>query len=450
MNIENIVQHGESETIEFKSSFGDDAIETTGAFANTSGGMVLIGVEDDGTIKGTTIGKKTMKDWANQISQVSEPTLIPSINSVDIDGKTVVVISVKVFPLKPVAIRGRCYRRVDSSNKKMPPAEISEMHLQSIGTTWDTYPHPDEKLDNIDLQQVKKYASKANKTGRRDFKDDEDPVSILHKIKLIKEGKPTWASVIAFGESPPLQAKVKCGKIRGTSTIVDDFVVDAPLLDQVDEVMGYMKRVLQLSYVISGKAERDEIWEYPLDAVREAVTNAICHRDYTSPAQIQIKIFDDRLNIWNPGGLPFGMSVEKLMDPDHSSVPRNTLIAMLFYETKLIENYGSGIDRILDNCKELGFPAPEFQEFQGGFMVTFHKDVYNEESLTKMGLNERQIKAMFFVKEKGKITNKEYREITGLSDEGARKDLNVLVSKSLIEPKGSGRGAHYTLRKSGD
>lgn len=127
--------------------------------------------------------------------------------------------------------------------------------------------------------------------------DLEDMETILRKIKLVKNDKTTWASIITFGKSPPLQAKVKCGRIRGTSTIVDDYVIDAPVLDQVKETMNYMKRTLKLAYEFSGKAERDEVWEYPLEAVREVVTNAICHRDYSSPAQIQIKIFDDRMTI---------------------------------------------------------------------------------------------------------------------------------------------------------
>ena len=248
-----------------------------------------------------------------------------------------------------------------------------------------------------------------------------------------------------LGKIPPIQAKVKCGKIRGTSTIVDDFVVDAPLLDQVDEVMDYMRRVLQLSYSITGKAQRDEIWEYPLEAIREVVTNAICHRDYSSPAQIQIKIFDDRLVIWNPGGLPLGMSLKKLMDPNHNSVPRNKLIAMLFYDVGLIENYGSGIRRILEECDRLDFPHPEFNDSEGGFQVIFRKDVYSEEYLTELGLNERQIKAVMYVKKIGKITNREYREFSGLSDEGARLDLNDLVSKGCFKSKGRGRSFHYVL-----
>jgi ATP-dependent DNA helicase RecG len=419
-------------------------METAGALANTNGGVILVGVNRHGKILGTTTSKETEKDWVNRISHISEPTLIPSVQTIKIEKKLVVVLSVKEFPQKPVSIRGRFYRRVGASNRVMTPSEISEMHMHSLGMTWDATPNLHQKMEDIELQNVIEYVKRTRKTGRRKFHDDR-PDNLLNKLKLSLDGSPTWASTIAFGKTPPIQAKVKCGKIRGTSTIVDDFVVDSPLLDQVDEVMDYMKRVFQLSYSFTGKAKRDELWEYPLEAVREVVTNAICHRDYSSPAQTQIKIFDDRLVIWNPGGLPMGMSIKKLMDPNHNSVPRNKLIAMLFYDVGLIENYGSGIKKILNECNRLGFPDPEFEETQGGFQVIFRKDIYNEEYLTEIGLNERQIKAILYIKEKGKITNKEYRSLTNLSDEGARLDLKDMVSRGLVKPKGKGRSSHYVL-----
>jgi len=442
-----LINQDESETLEFKESYDHETVETAGAFANTRGGLILVGVRSRDVIVGATITNETIKDWANQISQVSEPTLIPDVQSTDIKGGTVVIISIKDYPLKPVAIRGRCYRRVGTSNRVMPPTEISEMHLQSMGTTWDATPCPTGTLDDIEFNFVNEYVSRAQNTGRRHFRDDEDLPSLLEKLDIVQDETPTWAAILAFGKRPPQQAKVKCGKIRGTSTIVDDFVVEAPIIDQVEEVMEYMRRVLTLSYSISGKAKREEVWEYPLDAIREIVTNAVCHRDYSSPAQIQIKIFDDRLVIGNPGGLPFGMSIERLVDPNHNSIPRNKLIAMIFYDTGLIENYGSGIQRIFDKCHELGFPEPVFEELDGGFQVTLHKDTYNEEYLATLGLNERQIKAVMYVKEKGKITNMAYQSLNNVSKRTATRDLDELISKALIVQIGkTGKGTHYKLK----
>ena len=445
-----LIGSGESETLELKESFNQRAVETVGALANTRGGTILVGVDKEGNVKGAPMTDEILKDWANRISNASEPTLIPDVSSLDVDGNAVVVIFVKEFPLKPVAIRGRCYRRVGPSNRQMTPTEISELHLHSVGMTWDSVHSPGRTVDDIDMEKVSDYLEKARRVGRRKYAEDEDLSTLLEKTELVKDGLPTWAAMIAFGRQPPLQAKVKCGRIRGTSTIVDDFVVEAPLLKQVDEVMNYMRRVFRLSYEFTGQAERTEVWEYPLEAVREAVTNAICHRDYSSPTEIQVKVFDDELVIWNPGPLPPGMTMERLMDPRHNSVPRNRLLAMLFYDTELIERYGSGIERMLAECERLDFPVPEFNEYQNGFQVIFHKDIYTEERLKDMGLNERQIRGILFVKERGKITNRDYREQNDVSDETSRKELAELVEKGMLVMKGRGRSTYYSLPKPGD
>jgi len=445
-----LIKQGEGTTIEFKENFGKEALETAGAFANTQGGHIIIGINKKGSIQGVTLSNETLKNWGNRISQISQPMLIPELQIFSDKGKQIVIIIIKEFPLKPVAINGRCYKRVGASNKMLTPSEISELHLKSTGTTWDALPSPQANIEDIDIQRVKKYVLQAKKIGRRQFKEDENTHVILHKLNLIKDNKPTWAAFIAFGKSPPIQAKVKCGRIRGTSTIVDDYVVEVPLLDQVDEVMNYMRRVLQLSYTINGEAQRKETWEYPLDAVREIVTNAICHRDYSSPAETQIKIFDDQLVVYNPGALPLGMTVEKLTDPRHNSIPRNRLLSMLFYDVGLIERYGSGIQRILDDCQNNGFPPPQFNELDHGFQVILYKDAFTDEFLQKKGINERQRKAIAYVKEKGKITNKEYRKLTGLSDEGARMDLNKLIKFGIFQLRGEGRTTHYILKKIGD
>lgn len=225
-------------------------------------------------------------------------------------------------------------------------------------------------------------------------------------------------------------------------------VVGFPFLEQVDEVMGYFRRVLQLSYSFNGEAKRKETWEYPLEALREAVTNAICHRDYGSPAEIQIKIFDDRLTIWNPGLLPFNLTVDDLYDPDHLSSPRNKLLAMLFFDVELIERYGSGIQKILNECKAGGYPPPKFLMRQGGFQVIFYKDIYTEEYLGKRGLNERQIKAVLYVKEQGKITNIEYQGLCDVKKRQASDDLKSLQALNVLEKIGTtGKGTHYVLHR---
>jgi ATP-dependent DNA helicase RecG len=199
---------------------------------------------------------------------------------------------------------------------------------------------------------------------------------------------------------------------------------------------------------MTGKPKRDEVWDYPLDAVREAIINAVCHRDYTDNADIQIKIHDDSMTIWNPGGLPGGMTMEDFFDPGHGSRPRNKLVAQVFFDLKYVERYGRGIRMILELCRAAGIPAPEFQERFSGFMVTFRKDAYNEEHLRKFGLSERQTKAILHVKEHGKVTNVEYQRMTGVKRRQATYELKELLDRGFLEKVGTvGKGTYYRLSK---
>jgi len=188
--------------------------------------------------------------------------------------------------------------------------------------------------------------------------------------------------------------------------------------------------------------------EYPYEALREAILNALIHRDYTSTSEIQIRVYDDKLVIMNSGKLPPDISVENLKK-DHPSRPRNPLLASVFFYAGYIETWGRGTIKILEACKAQGLPEPEFENEKGIMKVIFYKDIYNEENLRKMGLNERQIKVVMVVKEKGKITNLEYQKLFGVSKKTASRDFENLVTKGLIERVGTtGKGTYYILKGS--
>lgn len=451
MDIEKFLKSGETESIEFKESFDKETIETVAAFSNTRGGIIFIGVNNDGDVRGASIGKETLKDWSNRISQNTEPSVIPEINVENVKGKGIVIIQIQEYPLKPVATRGRCFRRVANSNRQMSPQEIAQMNLMSTGSSWDALPARDATFDDIDLENVKNYIKISAATGRRKFGPTDDPLEILEKLELLKNGRPTWAAILLFGkrpQSPLTQAQVHCGRFKNNVKIIDDRLFEGTIIGQVDEVMNFICKHINVKFVITGKPRRDEIWDYPLDALREAIINAVCHRDYSDTADIQIKIFDDYIQIWNPGPLPFGMTLEELYQPTHSSKPRNKLIAQIFYDLGLIERYGSGIQRMINACAEAGLPEPVFEEKFGGFIVTFGKDIFTEEYLRKLDLNERQINGIIYIREKGKITNKEYRELTGIKDRLATIELNDMVDKKILKKFGTtGRGTYYSLGK---
>ena len=223
-------------------------------------------------------------------------------------------------------------------------------------------------------------------------------------------------------------------------------MIDGTIIEQVDKTINFVKKHLKVEFKFEGTPRRKEVWEYPLLALREAVINSIIHRDYTIIANIQVEIYDDRIEIWNPGKLPVGITIKELYNKEHKSVIRNKLISNIFYDIGFIERYGSGTLRMIDLCKEQELPSPEFVEISGGFMVVFRKDVFTEDYLKSLGLNERQISAIDYVKKKGKITNREYQTLTKTSRQTVSRDVEELVNKGIFEMIGkTGKGTYYIL-----
>jgi ATP-dependent DNA helicase RecG len=189
---------------------------------------------------------------------------------------------------------------------------------------------------------------------------------------------------------------------------------------------------------------RIEKGEYPLAAVREMLLNALVHRNYMG-APVQIRVYDGKISIWNEGGLPAGLTVDALKR-SHASKPRNPVIADVAFKGGFIDAWGRGTIKILDACKSAGLPEPDMQEMDGGFNVALFKNVLTEEELVKLGLNQRQVKAVMYVKEKGKITNKNYQQLNDCSRNTASNDLTDLVKKGVFKTSEvRGAGAYYQL-----
>jgi ATP-dependent DNA helicase RecG len=183
-------------------------------------------------------------------------------------------------------------------------------------------------------------------------------------------------------------------------------------------------------------------YEYPLPALREILLNALIHRSYPG-SFTQIRVYDDKMTVWNSGGLPEGITVESLWET-HTSVPRNEIIASVCFKGGLIDTWGRGTTKIIEACRKAGLPNPEFKECFGGFMVTLFKDKFNEEQLMKMGLNPRQVKAVLYVKKNGKITSKEYQDINEISKRTSVNELADLVEKyKILKQLGASVGTYY-------
>jgi ATP-dependent DNA helicase RecG len=329
----------------------------------------------------------------------------------------------------------------------MQPHEIAEMHFQSTGMSWDKLTVTNASADIIDFEKVRRYIESARDAARRKISGDENPLQVLEKLELIKDGRPTWASILLFHRYPQQflsQTVIHCGKFKEETIVIDDRMIEGTLTDQIEEVMDFIRKNINVKFVMTGKPAREEVWDYPLEALREAVINAVCHRDYTAPSNTEVRIYDDELIVWNPGGLPMGLTVEDLYKP-HPSVLRNKGIGGIFYDMGLIEQWGSGIEKMRKACEKAGISEPKFEEDQG-FRVIFRKDIYTEKYLQKLGLNERQIKAVMYVKQKGRITNREYREMFNIKNRMALIDLSGLCEKRIFTRMGkTGRGTEYIL-----
>ena len=449
--ISKLIHSGESETVEFKENFDKETVETVSAFANTKGGTILIGVSDQGKIKGVHTGKSTLRNWSNRISQSIEPKVAVTPDSARIEAKEIALIHVEESRIKPVSYKGRYFKRVGATNCRLSWEDITNMVLESVGATWDELPELRASMEDIDTEKIGHFIKLCNEAGRRPIPEKEKPIDFLQKLKLLKNGHPTRAAILLFGKDPQefyIPAILKVGRFRPGNIIVDDREIRGTVFDQVEEAMLYFRDRLQTKFEFTGEPQRKVIWEYPLEALRETVINAVCHRDYMKSANTQIKIHDDHILIWNPGKLSSGLTLEQLKIA-HPSLPHNRLIAEAFFYAGYIEKWGSGTLKVINECVTNGFPEPEYFEDMGMFGVTFSKDIYTEEYLRNLDLNERQVNAVMYVKEKGVITNSKYQELTGVSQMTAFRDLRFIVKKKVFLMLGKvGRGTKYILNAS--
>jgi len=440
-----LIASGETESVEFKESPNEAFYKTISGFANTKGGTILLGVNKKGNIVGIESSTKFLDNLTNRI--VDKLSLYPEIDTIDIEDKRVIAVKVARSGY-PVSYEGRHYERVGSTTRKMSPERLRVLLLR--GKTWDSLTS-DFLLEQIETETIRRFVRLAVEKNRlTDVSLDEPPEVVLEKLGLIADEKLTYGAILLFGKNPQkhfINLCVRIGRFKTETIIIDDKWVRGNLFQQFDETLNILRQHIGVRYEIK-EIEREDIWDYPIPALREAVLNALIHRDCFNIANFTtIKIYDDHIWFSNPGGLPEGITVEQLKRP-HQSFLRNPLIAKVFYLAGYIEQYGSGTVRMVEWMKEAGLPEPEYKEELGGFSVYFYKDIYTEENLRKIGLNERQIKAVLYVKEKGRITNKEYQKEFGVSKATATRDFAELVGKNILGIRGEGkRDIHYTFIK---
>lgn len=457
MGIKELTHRGESQSLEFKESLKlkDEIGETVSAFSNSDGGIVVVGVSDSGRVLGVDIGKNTLEELANYIKRNTDPQIFPSVKIQEVGGKKVVMIEVKEGAEKPVFFKNHAYKRVGKTNQMISSSELRKLAKEGGGRVyWDERVCEDAGPEDIDEEKVRRYLERRKEIRKVSKPEKMDMETLLLNIGAVKEvngeTKPTNAGILFFGKNPQrfvLQSQLRTARFAGrtlTRDFLDRMDCSGALWEMVEQAEDFVRKNIRLfGFRTEYSFQRIDKLEYPIKAVREAMINALIHRNYFEPADTRVAIFDDRVEIISPGSFPKGVTPEK---PKH--VPVNPVLCQLMYDIGLIEKYGSAIYMINELCGEWGIPKPEYELSEVETTVSFRSGgkaiVISEIEKTGVELNERQREGLKIVFEKGKIANADYAKMFEISRNTATNDLTELVEKGLIKRVGRGRGSYYT------
>jgi ATP-dependent DNA helicase RecG len=434
----------ETQRTENKESWRDEFLRTVCAFANSKGGTMYVGRSDDGQVVGLMDTKKLMEDIPNKI--INMLSVMPEVNLRKEKDKEYIEIKVKPYEV-PISFKGKYYVRSGSTTHELNGASLQKFLLEKSNLTWDAVVEERASMKDIDTHTISHFKELATKRFPAAAEEKSIP-GLLEKLHLLNKGKLTRAAILLFGKDPRkfyIGAYIKIGRFKYDNTLVAMDEIYGNLFQQAEGAIDTLKRkYLQMEIKIES-LHRQENLEYPEVALREAIVNAIVHRDYTA-IHTQLKIYPDHLSLWNNGELSQKLTLEKLKKT-HSSYPRNELIADVFYKAAYIEAWGQGTIKMVDECKKAGLPEPLYEEDGGGMLVTFRKDIYTEENLLEVGLNDRQVKAVLYVKQKGHITNSEYCNVFKTTDRTASRDLKELVFKGIFKKEGDKKSSKYLLSR---
>lgn len=480
MNIEAfriLVLRGEGQQIEFKVADADAAniAKAITAMANSGGGTLLIGVGDHGELWGLWYTQpshirqhiRTMPDlstWRQWLVNVSRNNCDPSVpitlEHVVANKQDFLVVNVSNGQDKPYRANGRVYLRIDKEVHEATSQEIAQLFFESGRVQYERLPVREAGLEDLDDQLLRRYFTQARRISYP--VDAEERIRLFVNLSLATRLPdrvvPTVAGLLLFGTRPQDHipaAMLKCaffyGKHQGEQ-LRDRADVVGPLPRVIDDGVGFVMRNRRLVPRMEG-ARRLDIPEYPDYSVREAIANALAHRDWSlDGAKVRLFMFDDRMEIWSPGKLPPPVTLERLGVDQFS---RNKIIARVLVELGYIEEIGLGIRRMREEMAGLKLPEPEFREDGSSFVITLRSIAPRESGVTHTDafrvllgngeINERQYLALTYVQDHGTIARQTYVELTGASPRTATRDLADLMAKRLIEVT-SGRGWKTSYR----
>lgn len=456
--LEALVNQGESETLEFKATTGErrDAMHSICAMLNNRGGRVLFGVTPDGTIRGQQVSDRTLEDIAQEV-QLIEPAVSPQVEVLDVkpDYK-VISVHVTSGPNRPYSYKGQAYKRVGNTCLKMSRDEYNRILIERFHgeRRWETEIAEDWSLPDLDATELTKTIDEAIRRGRMEDPGTRDPAELLRGLGLLKDNRLLRAAIVLFGKRVKVEAEfpqclLRVAKFRGSDKT--EFVDNRQFHGNAFRLLLRAERFLWENLPIAGRivpdlfARKDDPL-YPPSALREALANAFCHRDYSiGGGSVAVAIFQDRLEITSSGTLHFGLSAADLFEP-HESLPWNPLIARVFHRRGIIESWGRGTLKIAELTEKAGLPRPEIEEVAGCVVVRFFPNRYVPPKRVAHKVSRRQQRILSALSRHRRLAVREIAEKLDLDSRPIRDDLGFMKQLGLVDNEGHGRGSFWFLR----
>ena len=435
----------ESQNIEFKSNWREDCLKWICGFANANGGKLFIGIDNNGKVTGIENHKGLMEQLPNKFRDILG--VYAEVNLHRENNKPFLEIVVPRFDV-PISVRGKYYIRTGSTLQELKGPSLNEFILKRNGRTWDDIPEQRASVNDIDETSIEQFLKDTRKAKRINLEDDIRVPDLLEKLRLSEAGHLKRAAIVLFGKDPGKfypNTTVKIGKFGDSNADLKFHeVVEGNLIQLKERIVQLLNTKFFIHPIEFAGMQRIERDDYPVAAVREMILNALVHRNYMG-APTQIRLHDGDFSVWNDGGLPEGITEEDLKKV-HRSKPRNPLIADACFKAGYVDAWGRGTLKIIEASMEAGLPEPTLKEERGGFLSMIYKDRFTEDQLKKMGLDDRQVEAVLFVKKHGEITNSIYQKVAGVSKATATRNIKELEEKGVLKNTGTkGSSAIYKL-----
>lgn len=459
---------GESKNIEYKVAVpkkSEKYMKTVVAFANGNGGKIVFGI-DDKTLEIVGMDEdnifKTLDAITNAISDSCEPRIRPDVTLQTVNDKTVIVVEILPGAMRPYYIKSEgmtegTYMRVSGTTRPVEGYMLKELILEGQNRYFDSEPCRELQITDEDIQNLCKTMKETaikntwQNSEKAKIKDITKNTLLSWGILTEVQGEifPTNAYALLTGQLR-MQPVIQCGLFKGKDRayFADRKEFDGPIQNQVDAAYQYVLEKINMGMQIHG-IYRQDVYELPTDSVRELIANAVAHRSYLEPGNIQVAIFDDRLEVTSPGMLLNNVSIKKMIEG--YSKPRNPAIANAFAYMKIIEKWGTGIPRIFRECRDYGLPDPELIDFDGDFRVNMYRNNTNKASNESINesisesLNSDEAVIMAIIKSNPQISQKEMATKSGFSRSKIQRILKVLQGKKVLYREGARKNGYWKI-----